>query len=162
MTVFGGSTLFGGSLFGGEPVPFLYLQIDAEPTMEFRRLRARGITDGTSVRAVGFEVGTGGFDHTDYLAALPVNPNATALDASVFSSDIDHLEWPNPECLSCYCVLEAGEANVALGEIAILGEVQNSNGDPADGSQIVMAIGHFPLIAPNATIRYALRVTIQA
>jgi hypothetical protein len=162
MTTPGGSIALGGSVFGGEPIPFIYLQIDAEPTMEFRHLRARGQTDGTIVRAVEFQVGRGGFDPSDYLAALPVNPNATALDDSQFTSDIDQIEWPNPHCLSCYCVIEAGEASVALGEIAIIGEVSQSPGSPVDGTKFAMAIGHFPLIAPNATIRYALRVTIQA
>jgi hypothetical protein len=152
----------GPAVFGGEPLANIELRIDAEATMEFRRLRARGVTDGTIVRATRFSVGTAGFDPNDYLAALPVNPNATALDNIQFTSDIDHIEWPNSECLSCYCLLETGEANWTLGEIAIIGEVQQSSGDPVDGTEIVMAIGHFPMLAKNSSMQYALRVTIQA
>lgn len=162
MSVYGGSTLFGGTLFGGEPVPFLFLQVDAETTIEARYLMALGSTDGMSVRCTQFAVGRGGFDPNDYLAALPVNPDATALDDQVFSDGIDYLEEPNNQCLSCYCVLETGEANVSLGEIAIIAQLQNSAGDPVDGTEIVLAIGHFPMVAKNSDIRYAFRVTIQA
>lgn len=162
MSVYGGSTLFGGALFGGEPVPFLFQQIDAETTVYGRYLLALGSTDGMSVRCTGFAVGRGGFDPNDYLAAVPVNPDATALDDQVFTDSIDLLEEPNNQCCSCYCVLETGEANVSLGEIAIIAQVQNSAGDPADGTEFVLAIGHFPMVAKNSDIRYAFRVTIQA
>lgn len=163
MTVFGGGTLFGGNtLFGGEPVPFLFLQVDAETTLEARRLMAEGATNGLSLRATRFQVGRGGFDPNDYLAALPVNPAATALDDFLFEDRIDYIEWANDWALSYYCVLETGEANQTLGEVAIIGEVQNSPGTPADGTEVIMAIGHFPLIAKNNTMRYALRVTMQA
>ncbi|KKN22032.1 hypothetical protein LCGC14_0919330 [marine sediment metagenome] len=30
MSEFGGGSSFGSAVFGGEPVPFLYLQVDAE------------------------------------------------------------------------------------------------------------------------------------
>lgn len=155
-------------VFGGLPstptgtAPTLHLLISAQPTIEFRRLRARGVTDGTNIRAVQFSVGRGGFDPNDYLAAAPVNYNSQVLDESVFTDDIDHVEWPNPECLSCYCVLDTSVANTTLGEIAIIGEVSQSPGDPVDGSTIVMAIGHFPILAKNSSMRYALRVTVQA
>ena len=162
MSLYGGSTLFGGTLFGGEPIPFLFQQIDAEPTIYARYLTSLGSTDGMSLRCTKFAVGRGGFDPNNYLAAVPVNPDAVALDDQVFSDSIDVLEEPNQQCLSCYCVLETGEANVTLGEIAIIGEVQNSAGTPVDGTEVVIAIGHFPLVAKNSEIRYAFRVTIQA
>lgn len=162
MSEFGSTSLFGSALFGGEPVPFLYLQIDAETTTEARRIITRGMADGTSLRAIKFSVGRGGFDPTDYLAALPVNPDATALEDPIFTDLIDYKEAPNTNSISYYCALETGEANQTLGEIAIIGEVQNSPGDPADESEVVMAIGHFPLLAKNSTMRYALRVTVLA
>ncbi len=162
MTNFGGSTTFGSTTFGGEPVPYLYLQIDAELTTEARRLTARGQTDGTSIQISGFAVGRGGFDPTDYLAALPVNPDCTALEDQVFSDVVDQVEWANQNCCVAYCCLETAEANQTLGEIAIFGRVANSPGDPVDDTEIVMAIGHFPMLAKNSSMQYALRVTLQA
>lgn len=162
MSQFGGGSSFGSVVFGGEPVPYLYLQIDAEMTTEARRLVARGHTDGTSVQITKFSVGRGGFDPNDYLAALPVNPDATALSDSIFTDVVDHIEWANDTCVVCYCLLEAAEANQTLGEVAITGIVANSSGDPADDTEFVMAIGHFPMRAKNSDMQYALRVTIQA
>jgi len=154
---------FGPAVFGGDTVAFLELQVDAEPTTEARRIMARGATDGTTIQAVEFSVGQGGFDPNDYTAALPVNPDAVALDDVIFGPEpIDHIERPNVQAISCYCVLEASEANVTLGEIAIWGDVQNSVGDPPDDTKVVMAIGHFPILCKNSSMRYALRVTIQA
>lgn len=139
-----------------------YLDVRAILTMEARRLIARGQTDGTSLRAFEFAVGLGGFDPYNYLAAIPVNPDVYALTEETFSSDIDHIEWPNAEAVAFYCLLEAAEANATLGEIGIRAVVMNSPGDPADASVVLMAIGHFPLIAKNSSMQYVLRVTVQA
>lgn len=164
----GSAITLGPTVFGGEPLAEIELRVDAETTMEFRRLRARGITDGTVVRATHFNVGRGGFDPNDYTSTLPVNPNATALDDPVafpsgsYNEPIDHVEHPNEWCASFYCLLETGDINETIGEIAIVGEVQQSSGDPANGTKFVMAIGHFPLLAKNSSMQYALRVTIQA
>ena len=159
MSKFAGADPFGSAVFGGDPSPFLLTQIDAETTTEARRLMARGMYDGTSLQAVEFSVGQDGFDPASFYAAVPVNPDATALDDSVFTDTIDHIEPPNAKARSYYCLLDTTEANVTLGEIAIWGEVQNSPGDPADGTKIIMAIGHFPLICKNSSMQYALRVT---
>jgi len=162
MSEFGGASEFGPALFGGDPSPYLFVQIDAETTTEARRLIARGAYDGTSLKARDFSVGQGGFDPVDYKAAIPVNPDATNLDDHYFSDPIAYVEQPNGRARSYYCLLESGDANVTLGEIGIWAEVQNSPGDPADGTLILMAIGHFPIICKNSTMQYALRVTHQA
>ncbi|KKN22030.1 hypothetical protein LCGC14_0919310 [marine sediment metagenome] len=162
MSEFGGGSSFGSAVFGGEPTPFLWLRVDVEMTTEGRRLTARGHTDGTSLQVISFSVGRGGFDPNDYLAALPVNPDASALSDSIFTDQVDHIEWANQQCVVCYCALDSAEANQTLGEIAITGRVANSPGDPADDATIVMAIGHFPMLAKNSDMRYVLRVTLQA
>jgi hypothetical protein len=130
--------------------------------MEARRLTARGQTDGTSLRATQFSVGRGGFDPYNYLGSIPVNKDSYALDEQVFTDVIDHYERPNNMAVCFYCLLETADANETLGEVCIWGEVQNSSGDPVDGSLIVMAVGHFPLIAKNSSMQYVLRVTMQA
>ena len=140
----------------------LYLEIDARTTTEARRLMARGLGDGTSLQATDFSVGRGGFEPFDYLSAIPVNPDASDLDDSVLTKAITHFEFPNSEAACYYCLLESADANVTLGEIGIWGTVQNSPGDPVSGSAILMAIGHFPLIAKNSDMQYVLRVTMVA
>lgn len=158
---FFGTSSFGSASFGGDPTPSLFLQVDAEMTYEARRLMARGWTDGTSLQIVKFSVGQGGFDPFDYKVALPVNPDATVLEDPVFTDFIDALENPNPENACAYCVLEYAEANVTLGEVAIISEIQCSPIPTENGVQFVSHIGHFPLVAKNDSMRIALRVLSQ-
>jgi hypothetical protein len=163
MSLFGPTGIFGTSVFGGEPVPFIYLDIDAEVTTRARMLIARGSTDGTAIKVVDFGVGQGGFDTNDYRAALPVNPDAASLDDPVLLSEpIDYYEQPNVSCRSFYCLLEAGEANYCLGEIGLWAEVVYSPIAAEIGTTFLFAIGHFPLVANNSDIQYVFRVTVQA
>jgi hypothetical protein len=157
------SIVFGPAGAGSDSVPFLLLQIDAEPTTEARRIMARGATDGTTIQAIEFSVGRLGYNPNDFLAALPVNPDAEALDDQSFGPKlIDRVERPNDQAISCYCVLEPAESNLTIGEVAIWGIVQNSPGDPPDGTKVILAISHFPILCKNSSMQYALRVTIQA
>ena len=123
---------------------------------------ARGQTDGTSLRATDFAMGRGGFDPYNYIASIPVSPDVYTLTDEIFTDTIDYIEHPNDAAISFYCLLESAEANVTLGEVGIRGVVQNSPGDPVDGTVVFMAVGHFPLIAKNSTMQYVLRVTVQA
>jgi hypothetical protein len=156
-----GSGAFGSASFGGDPSPYLLLQVDAEVTYKARYYMARGSTDGTSIIAVEFEVGQGGFDPFNYKAALPVNPDAQTLYDPVFQDVIDYYEHPNPENACHYCLLESAEANVTLGEIAIYSEIQNSPIVAENGTRFISAIGHFPLIAKNDAVEMVLRVLAQ-
>lgn len=157
-----GSGSFGSAVFGGDPTPYLYLQADAEVTYRARALMARGLSDGTSIRAREFSVGRGGFDPFDYLTALPVNPDAVALDDEILSNEaIDYFEYPNTMNACFYCLLESGEANQTLGEIGIWSEIQNSPIPAENGTYILSAIAHFPLVAKNSSMQVALRVAVQ-
>lgn len=143
-------------------VSFCYLDVLATTTMEARRIMAKGQTDGSSLQAVSFSVGRCGFDPYDYLAVIPVNPDSYALDDEIFGDVIDHVEHPNAAAVSYYCLLESGEANETLGEVAIWGVVENAVDNPPSGTTVLMAVGHFPLIAKNSDMQYCLRVTMQA
>jgi hypothetical protein len=164
-----GPAQFGPAVFGGEPVPHLFLQIDAEMTPLARRYTARGHTDGTSLHIDDFTVGRGGFDPLDYLAAIPVNPDAyNVVGADVLlSGPVQRIEWANGRSISCYCLLEAADmpAGGYLGEIGIFASIQNSPGGLEDGVQILFAAGNFPLLmksalAAGSSSRVALRVVI--
>lgn len=157
-----GSGSFGTATFGGDPSPLLLFSVDAEMTTRARYILARGSVDGTSLWPKEFSVGTGGFDAYDYAVALPVNPDSVTLDADLFRDTIDNYEEPNDQCASFHCILENGEANQTLGEIGIWAEIQNSPVAGENGTQILFAIGHFPLQAKNSSMRYGLRVIVQA
>ena len=160
MTDFG-TGAFGTAVFGGDPTPFLLLQIDAEMTYQARSLMARGLTDGTSLKMSQFSVGQGGFDPFNYKIALPVNPDAVVLYDPIFTDVIDYYESPNPQNACAYCFLDYLEANVTLGEVCIWSEIQNSPIPTENGQLIISSIGHFPLIAKADTIRIALRILSQ-
>ncbi len=157
-----GTSSFGTASFGGEPVPLLLFQIDAEVTTLAQHLVARGSIDGTSLLGKEFSVGRGGFDPFDYTAASPVNPDSLVLDAEIFRDDIDDYEKANARNASFHCVLEKTEANETLGEVGIWAEIQNSPVTTENGTWILFAIGHFPLIAKNSNMRYGLRIVVQA
>ena len=142
-----GPAQFGPAVFGGEPVPHLFLQIDAEMTTLARRYTARGHTDGTSLRCTDFAVGQGGFDPLDYLAAIPVNPDVFNIVDQVFTDTIDYIEWANSRSVSFYCFIDTNEAAGAyLGEIGIYAEIQNSPIVSENGNVLLYAVGHFPLV----------------
>jgi hypothetical protein len=142
-------------------LPYVY-QVDATVTSLGRQLLARGSMDGTSLKAIEFSVGTGGFNPFNYTEATPANPEVQTLDSSVFTDTIDEMERPNPECACFYCVLETGEANSTLGEIGIWSVIQNSPIPGENGTVMLYAIGHFPMKPKNTTMRMAFRVTAQS
>jgi hypothetical protein len=156
-----GSGSFGSAVFGGDPTPVLLLQIDAEMTYLARHLMARGTTDGTSLQIKQFTVGQGGFDPFNYKVALPVNPDTQLLYDPVFTSDVDYYEHPNPQNACAYCLLDFAEANYTLGEIGLWAEIQNSPIATENGTKILSAVGHFPLLAKNDSMQIALRVLSQ-
>lgn len=157
-----GSGSFGTATFGGDPSPLLLFSIDAEMTTLARYLLARGSIDGTSVFPKEFSVGRSGFDPFDFAVAIPVNPDSLTLDDDIFRDPIDNYEEPNASCGSFHCILDTADANETLGEIGIWAEIQNSPVTAENGTQILFAIGHFPLAAKNSSMRYGLRVVVQA
>jgi len=161
MSSFGISS-FGGASFGGDPTPLLLLQVDAEMTTLAQHLVARGSTDGTCLRGKEFSVGRGGFDPFDFAAAVPVNPDSQALDDEIFRDSINQWEQPNERATSFHCVLENAEANETLGEIGIWAEIHGSPVAAENGTFVLFATAHFPMIAKNSSMRYGLRVVVQA
>lgn len=142
-------------------LPFTF-EVNAKTTSLGRRMLARSSVDGTSIRAVQFGVGRGGYDTFNYTTATPVNSEATTLEDPVLSGEaIDELERPNPECACYYCLLETGQANYALGEIGIWAIIENSPISTENGTTFLFAIGHFPLKAKNSNMKMSLRVIHQ-
>jgi hypothetical protein len=168
-----GPAQFGPAVFGGDPVPHLYLQIDAEMTNLARRYTARGLYDGTSLRVTDFSLGEFGFEPLDYLSAIPVNPDVkrtTDLNP-IMTKAVAYYEWGAARCPIFYCFVDKDDTNSVignrhLGELALWAQIQHSPSGAEDGNTIIYAVAHFPLLVqpvPTATnfIRYAFRVTVQ-
>lgn len=84
-----GPSEFGPATFGGDPsTAGLILDVDAEVTSMARRLLARRTTDGTAFKVIEFTLGQGGLDPFDYKTAVPVNPDAQALELPITLSAI--------------------------------------------------------------------------
>ncbi len=77
-----GPAEFGPASFGGDPsgASGLLLEVDAEITTVARRLIARRTVDGTAFKTIEFSLGQGGVDPFNYREAIPVNPDAQALE----------------------------------------------------------------------------------
>lgn len=142
-----------------EVVPFI---ISAKVTALARKLMARGTIDGTSLRAVEWGVGMGGYDPFDFTKVLTVDNQAqTLIDPVLSGQTITEYEMPNEWCASYYCEIGSGDANYMLGEVGIWAVIQNSPNVLENGTQILRAVGHFPAKAKNANMQMAIRVIEQ-
>jgi len=175
-----GTAHFGTSKFGGDPSPYLLFDIDTELTYMARHYLARGATDGTSIKAVEFSIGSGGIDPFNYQVAVPVNPDAKDLEVPIIlgpyapPSDVTgakiiaHYEYPKSGSSCVYCLLESLEPPAAgsdfISEIGIWAKILYSpytfETTPPENT-FLAAIGHFPLIVKNSSMQYALRVNVN-
>ena len=163
MTQFG-QDQFGAAKFGGDPTPYLWFEVDAELTSRARALLARSVTDGTASKMIEFAMGSGGVELFDYLATVPVNPDAIDLDSPLVPpvvKAIDYYERSNQQSGCCYCIVDFSEANDLLSEIAIWGTVMWSPRLSEIGMRFCAALAHFPSVAKNNSMRYGLRVNVQ-
>jgi hypothetical protein len=137
--------------------------VDAEVTTRSRRLLARKTTDGTAFKAIEFSLGQGGVDPFDYKTAVPVNPDAQALEIPIALAPkaVTEYEHPNPSSACTYCVVDPGEANEVLSEIGIWAEILWSPYTAEIGTVFLAAIAHFPIVCKNSSMSYAFRVNVQ-
>lgn len=175
-----GTSQFGTAKFGGDPTPFLLLEIDTELTYTARHYLARGLTDGTSIQAVEFTIGQGGIDPFDYRVAIPVSPESANLENPIAlgpyvpvtdvigAKTITKYEVPKDGSSCVYCLLDSLEPPAAgsgfLSEIGIWAKIAYSpftfETTPPENT-FLAAVGHFPLIVKNSSMQYALRVNIN-
>jgi len=180
-----GTSYFGTAKFGGDPSPYLLLEIDTELTYMARHYLARGSTDGTSIRAVEFSIGRAGIDPFDYRVAIPVNPDAQELEDQIDLGPyapptdvtgtklITAYEYPKSGSSCVYCLLDDTEppsppspaaGSDFISEIGIWAKILYSpylfETTPPENT-FLAAIGHFPLIVKNSSMKYALRVNIN-
>lgn len=130
--------------------------VQAQTTDYYRQLEARAPIGDVAFVAVGFSVGQGGYNPTDPVHIVPVDPTATTLIEQVYPaatgfSPFQEIDTPGDASVVVYnCRLPAtpvaSNADYGLGEIGIWGQVLQSKSNPAEvGTYFLIAIGHMPI-----------------
>jgi hypothetical protein len=125
-----------------------------------RTLIARATMGDIVLQAVGFGLGQGGFDVVNFSQALPVDTSSatTELSLKVYPDNTNFsyapfasTEAPTDTVRIYNCRVEAstlpGNADYALGELAIYAQILNSNVPAEIGTVFLYALSHFPVIA---------------
>lgn len=138
----------------------------AQLTDAARALYARQQLGDVAFKWLGFNVGRFGYNDTNPVKVVPINPSLTSLVDTVFPTltlkDFDISEKPNPKAISMVCRLATTEANFGLGEIGIWAVINWSNSNPLEVNQnVLMAVSHVPLQSKNHRHTYVHRIVIQ-
>ena len=127
---------------------------------------ARALLGEVSFEVRGFAVGRGGYNDTNPVKIKPLNTSLLTLEAQVFPpvgiAPIVLIEYISPKTFVANCRLGSSEAVSSLGEIGLWAEIVYSSVDPGEvGTQFLMAIGHFPIIAKTLRQEIVFRIIIQ-
>jgi hypothetical protein len=132
--------------------------IIATLTDKARNYIARASLGDVVFQVVGFGLGRGGFTPIDPTQVTPLNTVATELDDKVYPNSTPltyaafaSTEEPTPTVRVYNCRVDsspiAGNADYALGEVALYGQVLNSVSNPLEnGTIFVYALSHFPCL----------------
>ena len=132
--------------------------IVATLTDQARSYIARATLGDMVFTVAGFGLGRGGFGPTDPTVVLPLNTLATELDDKVYPTSTPYdlatfvsTESPTDTVRVYNCrvasALVAGNADYALGELALYGLVVNSISAPLEiGTYFLYALSHFPCL----------------
>lgn len=136
-----------GLSLGGVSGPLSVSSVTATVTDRARTLVARSITDGTSIKITSFAVGTGGYDVSNPLSALTVDPMDTSLSAEVFRDIINKVETATLDNTSKAFVGRIGptELEAGIGEVALFAEILSSPFPAEVGTTFMFAVAHQPL-----------------
>lgn len=112
-----------------------------------RQYMARSITDGTSFRITEFAVGTSGYDPSNPLSAVSVDPLSTSLISEVFRDTVDQVESATLDgtSKSFVCRIGATELSAGIGEVALFAEILDSPFPLEVGTVFMFAVAHQPL-----------------
>jgi hypothetical protein len=143
----------------------------AQTTDYARNLIARATLGNVVFKVVGFGLGRGGYDPSDVVQPLPLTLSDTELTDKVFPSstafDYEPListEEPTMRARVYNCrvgsTVIAGDADYALGELALYGEIIKSD-DPLEIGQVFMfALSHFPILCKTRRDTLLRRVVV--
>jgi len=121
--------------------------ISAAVTDVARQFMARSITDGTSFQITHYAVGTSGYDVSNPVSALLVDPTSTSLMSEVYRKPIDLVETATLDATAKSFVARIGRTDLAagIGEIALFATILDSPFISEIGTQFMYAVAHQPL-----------------
>jgi hypothetical protein len=122
-----------------------------------RTLIARATMGDVVFQVVGFGLGRGGFDVINFSQALPLVLTDTELQDKVYPDAVPFsfapfasTEEPTDTVRVYNCRVEAnpvpGNADYALGELALYGQILKSNVPAEVGATFLYALSHFPAL----------------
>lgn len=136
--------------------------VRAVVTTVARQFLARSITDGTALQVTHFALGTSGYDPSNPLSAIDVDPESTALISEIFRDSVDLVETATLDATAKSFVLRVAreELSAGIGEIGLIATVLNSPYPSEVGTQILFALAHQPLNVKTKNHVYSFRVIL--
>lgn len=146
--------------------------IEAQMTDQARTLIARAALGDVVFQVVGFGLGRGGYVPSNFVQVTPLDTGANELDDKVYptSTPYDYavfaqVETPSPTVYVYNCRVEAsniaGNADYALGEVGLYGQIVKSNIPAEVGSYFLYALSHFPALCKTRRDVLLRRVIIS-
>lgn len=121
---------------------------------------ARSLVEGLAIKIVAFQIGADGYDPVFFTRPLPVT-DTTRINALVYEGPVEAESASSDGMMMSYTCRVPGDLRVALGEVALVGEILSSPLNPSEvGTRFPYAIGHCPAVVKHlrsaATFRMVL------
>jgi len=144
----------------------------AELTDQARIYIARASLGNVVFKVVGFGLGRGGYDPSDFTQTEPLVPGDTELEDKVYPDDVPLSYEPltsTEETTATVRVYNcrvgattiAGNADYGLGELGLYAEVTKSDVPSEVGSIFLFAHSHFPVVCKTRRDTFYRRVIVS-
>jgi len=136
----------------------------ARVTTKGREMIALSLVDGSAFRITEMALGTGGYDVSNPIMALPIDPTHQQLDNEIHRKLIDLVESPNLASSRSYIArFNYDSFTGGVGELGLWAEILDFPSDPTMvGSKFLFAIAHQGLNTKSLhhVLTYRVFVTI--
>ncbi len=138
------------------------LTVQGKVTNLARVYMARSIAEGLSFKVDKFAVGVGGYDISDPLSAIEVDPAAETLISEIFRSDVTLVENPttNQTVKSFLCRVGKNDVAAGIGEIGLFATITHSEFSSEIGKTFLFALAHQPLQAKTNSHVVSFRLVV--
>lgn len=152
--------------FGGygavKPDGSIVSDVIGKVTMEARRMLARSISDGTSIRIRYMALGTGGYNQSNPTQAKIIDENATQLESEIYRKIIDGSEVANTlGSRSYYARFSYDSFTGGVGEVGLFAEIQNSTVTSENGTTFLFALAHQGLATKTRSHTITYRIFLS-
>ena len=144
--------------------------IEAYLTDQSRQLLARTTIGQVYYQVQGFSVGRGGYDLSNPVHTIPINPASGALIDPVYPditgmAALQQIDQPTATTAVYYCrlpnTLVPSNADYGLGELGVWAQILQSNITAEIGQIFLFAVAHFPIQAKTNREAWLYRVVVQ-